>query len=211
MAIAAIRNQLILHTTDNVPENYITNSWAFKTADFPSDGEIDEYVASFRVFYNTISTYLGQPIAATGHEMKFYDLEQLVPPNYPIAVKTWDLSAAPSEPGLPSEVALCLSFQGEKVPGFPQARRRGRVYLGPIRRDANVAGRPSSGTRGPIAAAATELCADLQDCSNSATLCVWSPSNADAVPVTDGWIDNAWDTQRRRGLGRTERTTWSAS
>jgi hypothetical protein len=53
------------------------------------------------------------------------------------------------------------------------------------------------------------LASNLLAASNPATLAVWSPSNGDAVPVTDGWVDNAWDTQRRRGIDRTARSTWT--
>ena len=60
------------------------------------------------------------------------------------------------------------------------------------------------------ASAAVVLCQDLKDCTNAAQLGVWSVANNDLVLANDGWVDNSWDTQRRRGLDTTARTTWAA-
>jgi hypothetical protein len=40
------------------------------------------------------------------------------------------------------------------------------------------------------------------------TWSVWSEANQTASPVRDGWVDDAWDTQRRRGLDSSARTTF---
>lgn len=205
-----IRAQVILHTTDSLSANYVTNSWCFVTTDDPSDAEFTEYTGHFKEFYDSLSGILSLPITQNGHEIKYYDLDQAVPPNYPLAIQTFNLTTAPSAAGLPSEVAACLSFQGEKVPGFPQRRRRGRVYIGPIAQASNTSGRPSTTLRSTFAASAVELCDDLKGSSNVAQLAVWSVTDGAAVVVTDGWVDDAWDTQRRRGVQRTARTTWDA-
>jgi hypothetical protein len=39
--------------------------------------------------------------------------------------------------------------------------------------------------------------------------CVWSVADQIAVPVANGWIDNAFDVQRRRGVDYTSRTLWA--
>jgi len=38
---------------------------------------------------------------------------------------------------------------------------------------------------------------------------VYSPTNGNTVNVDNGWVDNAFDTQRRRGLAVTARTNWT--
>jgi hypothetical protein len=43
--------------------------------------------------------------------------------------------------------------------------------------------------------------------ANGITWCVWSRQNAALVPVTHVQTDDAWDTQRRRGLAPTTRVT----
>lgn len=35
---------------------------------------------------------------------------------------------------------------------------------------------------------------------------IWSPTNNNSVLIDNGWVDNAWDTQRRRGVEATART-----
>lgn len=206
-----VRAQVILHTTDSVAANYMTNSWAIITTDAPSPAELTEFTVAFKDFYDDLAGLLGLPLAQSGHEIKFYDLDQLTPPNYPLGVTTWALASAPSGASLPSEVALCLSFQAEKVPGFPQNRRRGRVYIGPVTQSVNTGGRPTSGAMSQLAGAANVLTANLKAASNVSQLAVWSHVNTDAVPVTDGWVDNSWDTQRRRGVPSTSRTLWVAT
>jgi len=205
-----LRAQVILHTKDNLAENYVTNSWCISAASVPALSDLDDYTDCFKDAYDEFASYLAYPIAQNGHEIKWYDLSITSPPNYPLQINTWNLATNPSAAGLPSEVALCLSFQGEKVSGFPQNRRRGRVYIGPIKDSANSGGRPTSATLTDFANTATTLCSDLKAVGNPALLSVWSHLDGASVEVHDGWIDDAWDTQRRRGVARTTRTTWVA-
>lgn len=205
-----IRAQVILHTSDNLAANYVSNSWCVDCVTQPGDAEFLELTTAFKDFYDDLAGIIGVPIAQNGHEIKYYDLEQLVPPNYPLAINTFNLASAPSGSSLPSEVAICLSFQGEKSPGFPQNRRRGRVYLGPLSTIVNSVARPSSAAQTTIASAAQTLCSNLKAAAEPATLSVWSHVDNDGVHVVDGWIDDAFDTQRRRGVQRTSRTTWDA-
>lgn len=204
-----IRAQVSIKTDDAIAANYVTNSWCIKSAAEPSDAHFDAYTLAFKGFYDTMRTYFGDTVAQNNHEIKYYDLEQLVPPNYPLSTKTFNLTSNPGVDGMPSEVALCLSFQGQRAPGFPQSRRRGRIYFGPIVSTASAGGRPTSAIITALAGAGHSLSVALQAVSgNSTRLAVWSSANADAVEVTDGWVDNAFDTQRRRGIERTARTTW---
>jgi hypothetical protein len=205
-----VRAQVILHTDDAISANYVTNSWCIKAFSPPDDGELQEYTDALKAFYNNMRTYFGDTIAQNGHEVKYYDLTNSTPPNYPMATDVFNLTSNPSVDGMPSEVALCLSFQGTKASGFPQARRRGRIYFGPIVSTASAGGRPTAGIMTAMANAATQLASDLAACSNIGVLSVWSTSDGVSVDVDNGWVDNAFDTQRRRGIERTSRTTWVA-
>lgn len=209
MAVTPVRAQVIIKTDDAISANYITNSWCLSCSDFPAQSELDDYTADFKTFYDTMRTFFGDTVAQNGHEIKYYDLTQTVPPNYPIGTGTFNLTSNPGTDGMPSEVALCLSFQGTKSPGFPQARRRGRIYFGPIVSTASAGGRPTSALITALAGAGDALATALPLNTLPANLAVWSASNNDAVVVTDGWVDNAFDTQRRRGIERTARTTWA--
>jgi len=209
MAITPIRAQVIIKTDDAISANYVTNSWCLLCSDYPNSTELEDYTEDFQDFYDSMRTYFGDTVAQNNHEIKYYDLTQTTPPNYPILEDTFNLTSNPGTDGMPSEVALCLSFQGEKVPGFPQARRRGRIYFGPIVATATAGGRPTSGLVTALSNAGDALATALPGNTMPANLAVWSVADGAAVPVTDGWVDNAFDTQRRRGVDRTSRTTWA--
>jgi len=201
-----IRCQVILHTADAVPENYISNSWAFNGIALGTDDTA--MVTLMKDFYDDLTaSTLSSTIAQNGHDVKLSQLPGAVP-NYPYFEGTFNLAAAPSGTPLPTECAIALSFQGTRDAGQPQARRRGRVFLGPWSTTANTAGRPAAAVLTSIANAATTLKASAAIISDTDGWCVWSVADQAMVAVDNGWIDNAWDTQRRRGLVYTSRTTF---
>nr|CRY97422.1 hypothetical protein [uncultured prokaryote] len=205
-----LRVQTILHTGDGIAANYYTNSWCITTVSGPDVTALDQYVTAFGDFFDDLAGIISLPVIQTGHGIKFYNLETPTPPNYPFYESTFDLTTAPSGAALPSEVAICLSFQGERMSGNPQARRRGRVYLGPITTSTLSYGRPTSTDRTTIAGAAGTLCANLKAASSPAVFSVWSGTDGAAVAIADGWVDDVYDTQRRRGLQTTAKTLWTA-
>lgn len=154
-------------------------------------------------FYNeahgttrSIANFLTADIVSVTY--KCYDLGEETPryPLDPVYTAPW---AGGGSGTLPQEVALCLSFRSGNGP-----RRKGRVYLGPFAPIAENDGRPDDGLREVMAAAAVDMI-------NSAENCDWnqvSPTAADKAGVSGGWVDNAWDTQRSRGLAPTNRYTY---
>jgi hypothetical protein len=121
---------------------------------------------------------------------------------------------------LPTEVAACLSFQGLAASGVNQARRRGRVFLGPLNRECTV----MVGGRTLLEPGRQTVIADAADALlNSQALAgvpwaVFSPtaratgaSLFDATTiVNNGWVDNAFDTIRSRGTDPSTRVVFSA-
>lgn len=109
----------------------------------------------------------------------------------------------------PTEVAVCLSFKGVLDTAIPAARQRGRVYLGPLHFGVgNMLGSRlvvPAGYRANVAAAGSWLRAYATAGINWV---VWSHAELAAFPVAAGWVDNAFDTQRRRGTDATTRTIW---
>lgn len=111
----------------------------------------------------------------------------------------------------PLEVALCSSFASEVPPGVSERRRRGRVYIGPFNASAATVG---TGMPTPLDSLRTALANRTEALADALAtaghpLCVWSRADAALYPVVRGWVDNAWDTQRRREVDPTARTTWS--
>jgi hypothetical protein len=127
------------------------------------------------------------------------------PPNYPVGQKTINMGLAPASAG-PREVSLCLSYYGAR--NLP--RTRGRLYL-PIY--ASIHGtafgvRPVGSVRTSALGVATGIAAlggidmDWQ---------VYSPTTGDHENVQVAYVDDEWDTQRRRGLRPTTRSSMPIS
>jgi len=204
--MTTVRAQVILHTVDATPANYVTNSWALETGDSNDPGA--DFTPAFDTFYTSMQGFLSPVVATSGHQIKWYDLPGPGQPNYPFDETTFALGAAPSGTALPDELALCISFQGVRVAGQPQARRRGRIYFGPLDQTGITGNRPNSTIMTAAATAMIALMSDIAAAATGSELVVWSVANQSAVAVTDGWIDNAWDIQRRRGVEATSRTTF---
>lgn len=199
--------RVTLRTTSAIPADYVQNQFCVTTG-VSEDLEVDDIVTALKDFYDEVAGYvLATGIATTGHMVKFYALPG-IEPNYPFAERTFDLASPSTGTVLPTEVCIAVSFQGSRAAGFPQARRRGRIFLPYVNSISNVSGRPGSTARTAIAAAASALAGDI-GALPSHRWAVWSTVDQEAVVVEDGWVDDAFDTQRRRGLAVTSRTTWA--
>lgn len=126
------------------------------------------------------------------------------PPHYPIGQATLDSGLAPASSG-PREVAVCLSYYGER--NLP--RTRGRMFLGVATASRGSSfGRPDSTLRTAVCALGTRIAAlggldvDWQ---------VYSPTSDEAENVQTCYCDDEWDTIRSRGLRPTTRTQLSIS
>lgn len=118
-------------------------------------------------------------------------------PGDPVLTKSYTTSF--SGPSSPTEVALCLSYSGEG--SAPKRQRQGRIYV-PI---GGTDFRPDTTTRARL----IQLGQDLASVGN-ATFTTWkmySPTSTQYIDVTLIWVDDAWDTQRRRGPKPTTRST----
>lgn len=123
---------------------------------------------------------------------------------------------------LPNEVALCASYRGDNLslaesaaddadadsrPERPRSRFRGRMFIGPW----NTIGgeqRPTTAAR----AACIALIKELADLPSSGELFeagvvfgIYSAESNAFAEVVHAWCDDAWDTQRRRGLAPSTR------
>lgn len=117
---------------------------------------------------------------------------------------------------LPHEAAICLSFYSDldDIPeeqGLtrPASRRRGRIYLGPLNTAALGAdGRISSSVGIDMIYAAERLRTWSGFTALNLGWAVYSRTDDQARVVVGGWVDNAFDTQRRRGLDSNTRYTF---
>lgn len=221
--MALIRAQVILGHLSALPEDQLVNTLYFSTADTAS-GTLESIKASVKNIYNAstasrpfLCSFFSTEVTQDGHGLKLYNLDE-PEPRAPISSDVWSLAVAPNGDPLPGEVACCMSFQAAPESGLIQARRRGRIFIGRLDKDSSTNGRPSDALRTAIVDAGTRLLGDSSAAANW-TWVVYSKANpgtatrpaypATFAPVSNGWVDNAFDTQRRRGVAPTLRTTFA--
>lgn len=211
----------------NIPADAVQNTFAFSTPAGGTAGEILSIRTALDTFYNdttssgfSLNHYLSLAMStdANANSFEFYNLDGHLdgsPHGSPFDAAAWTLDAV-SAGAVQAEVAICLTFHsnyGSDVEfgagGLrPRARDRGRVYIGELGGVGESAGVTqdlvvSGTTVATIAAAAARLRDDV-----NTSWCVWSRADAALKPVTAGWVDNAFDIQRRRGVDATARTVW---
>jgi hypothetical protein len=205
-----------------VAEDVVVNTFTFMQ-DFQGDFQLDaDFLAGaadirtrLQTFYNSLVGYFSSVLTGNA-KAKFYALADPKPrapkieyvTTVPVATTAW-----------PSEVAMCLSFRGDLVSGVNPRRRRGRIFIGPL----------STGTSSPPTTGSPDVrpalnvrqavvdAAELMAMGTTAAaprLAVYSPTNDVAgtlqsalTPVSHFWMDDAFDTQRRRGAAPTSRVT----
>jgi len=134
-------------------------------------------------------------------------------PGAPLDEWSFTLDDSAYAPCLPFEVAVCLSYNS-LVPGVPRGRSRGRIYIGPLNYGAgtittssSVPPTPATSFMDCLAEAASTLHGALS--SYGIDWGVYSRVDEVLYPITGGYIDNEFDTQRRRQVDATARTTWA--
>lgn len=215
-----IAAQVTLPHASGLPADVTVNTFHFD-GDPSSPTDINEITLRLLEFYNEggagdpVAYYLAGLIQRTADvcTIQLYDMTQ-AKPRAPIETVFWQLEPAGSPTSFPSELAVCLSFQAAQQSGSPQARRRGRIYLGPLTQAVGVTtgGQPTRVATTPrdvFRTAALQLASSTT--SAGVPWCVYSRTDGVVRPITNGWIDDDFDVQRRRGPEPTDRTTWTLS
>lgn len=228
MATKYIHTQVVLPCTTGLPEDSFTNDFSWITSDY--SGYLEDLTARVVTFYNdvqvvpgddnAVAAFIGAAVPRTTDAIivNHYDVTTHLsgtPAGSPVSVGNFTLGAAVAETTyLPTEVAVKATWHADlsgipEVSGAtrPKARRRGGLFLGPLTDAAtttDVLARPTTNLIDVLNSASEQL-RDGVD----AELAIWSKADATMRPVVGGWVDNAFDTQRRRGIGATSRTSWS--
>lgn len=199
------------------------NTWHFLSVSDDPDAAIALAHSNLSAFYNVIDAYMSSEISTTAR-VKYYNLRDTLP-RTPVLEDEFSLTLATAD-SLPNEVAICLSYRSEIASGLNAARRRGRLYLGPFSVSALTAGvgdaRVHATLRALIAGAAQDLVENMFADGDGAWV-VFSPTTAGPEPwdeaaltsassvVVAGYVDDAFDTVRSRGLDPTARVSWTAT
>lgn len=218
--MARIRAVVTMPYTTALPEDVVVNTFHFLTGNSPaSPGELTDIMAILRNAYNADLAGAGSSVAAAlsnlvsraanAATVECFDLAD-AEPRLAVSSLAWTVDASSGATASPSEVALCMSFQAAPISGVPQARRRGRVFLGPFNGNVlslTTPGRPSAALIASVVGMGGQLLAD--SITEDVPWCVYSRVGDAMAAVTDGWCDNAWDTQRRRGVAASARSIFS--
>lgn len=161
-------------------------------------------------FYQNFAVLLTDDIIDPLGSWRAYDLTE-PEPRSPIAEGVVDVSLLVSHTqALPTELAVCMSYRGAFVSGTNKGQMRGRVYLGGFQTASlDPLGRVDPATTIGIRDAGAALLA-ASDSSGDYVWCQHSAKTGICHQVIGGWVDNAWDIQRRRGLDVTDRTEFGA-
>lgn len=201
-------------------EGGFVNTWFFEdtvggrpTGDCADDIEFD-----LDIFYHSVNTpatktvtqLMSPAVDATGAQIKVYNLGQ-AEPRTPIP-RTLALTTPQSSQSLPNEVAACLSYHsGEPTAGGGtlDKTRRGRIYLGPFGTGALKTWATGDGDAELHADLINAIRYSITAMNGSATDMSWrqySRKENRFAEVRQAFIDNRFDTQRRRGFRAATRT-----
>ena len=198
--------QVTMEHDSALPEDRSVNVWSADISAVNEATGLAAWHTALETFYASIDSLLSSSFSGlmTIKSYRRSDAQPRVP------ILTTPPTLVPGAGQLPSEVAFVVSFQGVRIAGGNQARRRGRIYLGPLTSTAadTATGRPAAATISTVATAADVLVTSSKAAADW-EWSVWSTVNLDGTNVDNGWVDNAWDTQRRRGISPTARTLFS--
>lgn len=185
----------------------MSNTWYYQGGSASSEAQdIAEITSRIIRFYQAIDSSVF-PSSVVGNQLDLLVYDMADPePRVPIA----DESAALANGGggaFPSDIAICLSYHGVYESGVNRARRRGRLFIGPVLAATGVAV-TGQGIRVQPSIVTTILAAAL-DLDNMiatpATWMVYSPTDNAAHAIVQASIDNGFDTRRSRDNRETVR------
>lgn len=207
----AIRVQAVFQGGSGLPEDRFVNTFHFASATNQPYAEnalaCRNAVEGFFVSPHGgeaaigahLSPYVGRAFTVTSYNLLDAPGERLP------TTQAATLPASTAD-GLPEEVAICLTLRGAP-PVTP--RRRGRIYIGPlcdnngiiVYANTTTPARPKMTSSASITAALGASFTYLKNVVTADTAwCIRSTTPTENfVPIVDGYVDNAFDTQRRRG------------
>lgn len=186
----------------------MSNTWHFiGLPGSTTQQDLTEMFARLASFYQAVDTYYPNASVGTSMELLAYDLAD-PEPRTPIGDTTTTIT--PSSAGAyPSDMAICLSYRASTPSGTVRARRRGRVYIGPL---VSSTGTPVAGQGIRVSPTVVNAILDAAEllATQSATALLWSiysPTDGQAFPIVEASVDNGFDTRRSRDNPATTRTT----
>lgn len=210
--MARYRIQFTLPSTTLLPRDDVVNTFHVQADDVAMANLCGQ--AIWDEFYSVVGEYVGPQISrSVDVNVRIYDLAD-AEPRTPVSDGSAGILAASSDgTALPAEVAVCLSLEALQASGANPQRRRGRLFFGPLNGDALAAsgsyGRPSASLRGSMTTAAEA--AGNAIIALGGFWCIYSRADDAFRAVIRGWVDDEFDTQRRRGRDASSRLLFTLS
>lgn len=197
--MAKIRVQVISRRSTDLAIDHIVNTVYFDDFNIdPTSGtDYQNFATSVR------DVFRARPGYAVGFlvETKVYDMGDSEPrPVRATAPPLGPTGGLVTDSG-PREVALCLSYYSDRnVP-----RQRGRLFIGPW-----GAGQQALRPTAAIIAGLVTLAGGLANVGGAdVDWQLYSPTTNSYLKISNGWVDDEWDTVRSRGLRATSRSTFT--
>lgn len=215
-----IRCSVIIPNRGGQPEDATTNTFHVNLSVTGMQGSGPATIAAALIAFYT-ATPPGQAAQIKGYmstvhdfpnaRLKMVDLDG-PKPQYPFYDQPLDLGVHRTGDSLPNELAVVASFQAAPVAGIPRASLRNRIYIGPMNTAAMAQATAGPGVATPVTTVIVDAMRALWDALDGVggpDEPVWAINSkrraigTQGRPVVGGWCDNAWDTQRRRGVRAT--------
>lgn len=214
--MSTVITQVKIQRDNGLNRDAVINTWHHTTdGDPPTSAELDSIASQLIDFYTAsvpavgaalmsfMAKYLNGPA-----EYKMYDVGDPTP-RTPIRTGTFTFTPPTTGTALPAEVALVLSIRAPLISGVDARRLRNRVYIGPFNAGTAVAdtgdARPDPGLIGCITGAAKRMM-DAGNAAGASKLAVYSAAGFSVYTANKCIVNDAWDTQRRRGANPTANT-----
>lgn len=215
--------EVVIPNEDGLAVDEFTTSFNYQTTGVDSAG----MTALVQAFFNNAGTGQAGTIAgrmsasasrALPVQVRYYDVTGHLdgsPHGAPFEVDTFTLAAEAggTHSDLPNQICVVLSYWAAlDTEGSTRPDKRGRMFIGPLTSEVQTtttAGNPRVAAliRTDFTAAFRNLAAAASALTNPKPLAVWTRRFAGFQPVLGVWMEDRLDTQRRRALAATTRTT----
>lgn len=212
MAVMEVQVRIPFFT--NLPRDVIMNRIHVVTAE-PGGPDKDSVAATMatrlKTFYDTVYGVVNSAanyVSWGSAVVRVFDLSEpgpRIPATRPLVIAPNTAALAT----MPTEVAVVMSYRSALISGVVPQRLYNRIYLGGLTSGTLTGGGPaafatvSTAFRTAIANAAIAL--EAANTSDVAWI-QYSPTDATPRTIAAGFINNEFDTQRRRGVVESART-----
>lgn len=189
-----------------------TNTFYFR-GDNPATSEaqdIAEITARIAAFWSALDVYLPNSIfgASPSPTVVIYRMSD-PPMRLPIYEDDPDVYTTVATTPYPSDVAICLSYHAAYSSGVNRARRRGRIFIGPVISSTGTAVANQGVRVAPAVVTAFLNAAELLAVSVNTSLVwvMWSETDQNWYAIIEASVDDQFDTRRSRDRGTSTRSS----